>query len=271
MVANLLVTILDIIAGNLSFGAAGMEKLSVGAIAPPPGVTFAIWGIIFGWQLVFLVAQFNGCSCCALTRADVLQVTRRMIMVQLTQAAYGLTVYLVPDKGICLFIASIVITADLLALLYLQMQLCSYKLGLFFWLTFGYGINCAWLVVATYVQWTSLFVYTGLPMNVLQIPFLLSAVLLYCYLSLNPAFMYPPAFFCVGFWTFAFQAALWQPQAGADENFTEGVQDLYRAVVGAAAVLSLLGAVYVFHKKAQVDSQRSHIIFDSPSHAHVMT
>lgn len=258
MVVNILVTIADLTANLLSFGATspfdpsgstGVQKLRVGGIASPPGATFSIWGIIFGWQFVYLVAQF-GC-CCDVKSADVMKVNKSMIISQLAQMAYGLVVYLVPDKGTCLTLASIVITAALLAFLYLQSQLKDYQLGTFFWLTFGYGINCAWLVVATYVQWSSFFVYYGLPMNILQIPFLILTVILYCFFSFYPAFLNPPVFFCVSFWTFTFQAILWAPQPGADKNFTEGVQLAYRIIVAVAAGLSLPGAIYVFCQKAK--------------------
>merc|ERR1711879_958579 len=104
-----------------------------------------------------------------------------------------------------------------------------------------------------YVQWSSLFVFNGLPMNTLQIPFLLATVLVICVLSLAPVFRYPPAFFCVSLWTFTFQALLWAPQPEADENFSEAVQKAYRTIVAVVAVLSLPGAAYVFYKKLTTD------------------
>jgi hypothetical protein len=265
MVANILATTIDLVANVLPFGATspfdpsgstGVQKLQVGGIASPPAPTFSIWGIIFGWQIVFLVAQF--CSPCNVSRADVMKVSQRMIVAHLAQTCYGLVIYLVPGKGTCLILATIVITVALFAFLHLQSLLNEYKFGTFFWLTFGYGINCGWLVVATYVQFSSLLVYNSEPalvsgnisMNQLQIPLLILTVLVYCFLSLNPGSRNPPVYFCVSLWTFSFQALLWAPQKGADENFTEGVQTAYRIIVAIAAFLSLPGAIYIFRKKA---------------------
>merc|ERR1719446_273330 len=99
MVVNVLVTIADVTANTLSFGATspfdrsgstGVQKLQVGGIASPPGATFSIWGIIFGWQFAFLVAQFG---LCGVRTSDVMKVTPYMIAAQLAQASYGLIIY----------------------------------------------------------------------------------------------------------------------------------------------------------------------------------
>lgn len=261
MITNVLVTVVDIVANVLSFGATspldpsgstGVQKLRVGGIASPPAATFSIWGIIFFWQFAFLFAQF-GC-CCSVNKTDVMKVTPYMIAAQLAQAAYGLTIYLIPEeeKGALLWVASLVITVAFAAFLYLSWILKDYSPRnnqIMFWLTFGYTVNAGWLVVATYVQWSSLFVYQDLNMNALQIPFLIFTALVYGVISLAPAFKFPPAYFCVALWTFSFQALLWSPQPGASEHFTEEVQHAYRIICAVLAVVSLAGTAYVWYKK----------------------
>merc|ERR1712151_732696 len=106
-------------------------------------------------------------------------------------------------------------------------------------------------------QWSSLFVYQDLNMNALQIPFLIFTALVYGVISLAPAFKFPPAYFCVALWTFTFQALLWSPQPGADENFTEEVQQTYRIICAVLAVVSLGGSVYVWFKKCAVSNSSS--------------
>merc|ERR1712007_20663 len=166
------------------------------------------------------------------------------------QACYGLALFLIADKLARLIAASVIITLAFAAFTYLTWSLRDYALrSRFFWLTFGFTINSAWLCIATYVQWSSLFVFVGLPMNALQIPFLLLTVLAVCILSLCPVLKYPPAYFLVTFWTFMFQCVLWDPPAGVDDNFTPSVQTAYRCTVGVVAAVSIPEAVYVFLKK----------------------
>jgi len=258
MVLNLLLTIFDVAINGLAFGitspfspsgnGTALDKLRTGGIADPPPATFSIWGVIFIWQFAFLFAQF-GC-CCDVSKADVMNVTWAMIGAQLAQGCYGLLVFFVPDQLTVLWLAAFAITAAFAAFFFVTWKLRDYPIGTFFWLTFGYPINCAWLLIASYVQWSQLFVFIDLPMNVLQIPFLLLTVALIFFLSLYPVFRYPPAYFCVAFWTFTFQAALWTPEEGADAHFTEGIQTAYRIIVAVLAAVSLAGSVYVFWKKA---------------------
>jgi len=127
----------------------------------------------------------------------------------------------------------------------------------FFWWTFGFTINAAWLLIASYVQLSSLLVYFNAPMNILQLVFLGIVLVLVCLLSFLPFFRCPPAYFCVSCWTFAFQAILWSPRDGAEEVFSDGVMCAYRITVAVVAVLSLPLAVLMFYKKCKQESADS--------------
>merc|ERR1719330_254868 len=122
----------------------------------------------------------------------------------------------------------------------------------FFWLTFGWTINAAWLVPATYVQWTSLLVLLGAPMNTLQIPCLFVALAVICALSFVPVFRHPPAYLCVAIWTFSFVSLFWTEDDGVDESYTEGVRQAYRNICSVVAVLALPAAAGAFYLKARL-------------------
>merc|ERR1711963_1315705 len=110
MVCNLLIFLVDVLCNSAVFIAGGYGSFdgtetmaalnAVPSIAAPPGVTFSIWGIIFGWQLVFMIAQF------CLPLEKVMQITPGIIVSQALQACYGLVIYLITDQMTLLIAAS---------------------------------------------------------------------------------------------------------------------------------------------------------------------
>merc|ERR1712188_94885 len=99
-----------------------------------------------------------------------MKITPAIIVSQALQACYGLSIFLITDEMAQLATASSIILVTTFAFTWLLNELKSYPgTSVFFWLTFGFTINAAWLVIATYVQWSSFLLYLGLPMNILQL------------------------------------------------------------------------------------------------------
>lgn len=257
MFAVILVTVLSLLFNSLAFGPTSPineddlknEARSVPNLGNPPALTFAIWGIIFSWHFVYCAAQFG---CCNVNLKDVMAISPAICAAHGSQVLFGLSVA-VPDLTWRLSLGTVTITMALAAFTYLTWILRHYPFkSTFFWLTFGFTINAAWLVPANYVQWTSLFVLLGVPMNTVQIPCLFVALAVICAFSFVPAFRHPPAYCCVAIWTFTMVSLLWTEDTGVDEYYAEGVRQAYRIICLVVAVLAVPSAAGVFYLKAKL-------------------
>lgn len=254
MVAVVLVTVLSLVLNSLAFSPTSpfedndeIDRRSLPNLGNPPPLTFAIWGIIFSWHFVYCAKQFGA------NLKDVMAISPAICAAHGSQMLFGLSVWAIPDLSYRLHLATVTITMAFAAFTYLTWSLRHYPFkSSFFWLTFGWTINAAWLVPATYVQWTTLLVLYEAPMNTLQIPCLFVALAVICVFSFVPAFRHPPAYWCVALWTFTMVSLFWTEADGVEESYTEGVRQAYRTICSVVAVLAVPCAAGTFYLKAKL-------------------
>jgi len=138
---------------NAKFGK-GITNLSEAYdhVSMPAGPAFAIWGIIFAWEAVFLVAQFFESS----GIQDLLPVLTPWFCV--TQLMQGLWVPLftktdparVGSGGdVWLWVSTVLLLATVPAFLQLVSKLAGLSAGsAAYWFSFGLTINAAWVLLA---------------------------------------------------------------------------------------------------------------------------
>jgi hypothetical protein len=135
---------------NGAFGR-GIQNLSetYDHVAIPAGPAFSIWGIIFTWELVFLVAQFFVSDFDDMLPA----LTPWFCATQLMQGVWVL-VFTKTDPGsagnggdVFFWISTVLLTATFPAFLQILAALAQTS-GTAYWLSFGITINAAWVLLA---------------------------------------------------------------------------------------------------------------------------
>lgn len=176
-------------------------------VSMPAGPAFAIWGVIFTWELVFVVAQFLVSDMDAVLPA----LTPWFCATQLMQGMW-VPLFTKTDPqavghggDVWLWVSTVLLVATPPAFLNVVSALAGAS-GMVYWLTFGMTINAAWVLLAAGLavnQAARGVGLEGMPLSVVAMTVLVGTVYLELWITGlvgNSRLGSPVAFFPVATW-----------------------------------------------------------------------
>jgi hypothetical protein len=203
-------------------------------VALPKGAAFAIWGIIYAWELIFVVAQFfvpefDG-------RLEI--IAPWFVCGQLLQGTWVLIFTKTDPEGVgkggdaCFWVSTVLLLATPCAFLQ-TVASCSSLTGVAYWLALGITVNAAWVLLAAGLainQAARAIGLEGTALSATAMVVLISTIgLLFWITGLvgNNPFHTPRAFFPVATWALFFIFQNLKDAAAGESDHAKRILPLY--------------------------------------------